>query len=223
MERPERGGRERILTSIRSALREIAPRHASPADVGPVFGPIGDPLERFQSECQLNHTECLLALSVQASAQALTQLLGSLPPGEIFVQETPSLRRMAAEWPPGRRIRWSSQGGPTEATQATVTHAEMLVAQTGSVWVSARCGGRGASIVAPVHIVVADIGQLVADLEAAFAQLQQTEAHAKNSMLCLITGSSRTADIEKTIVMGAHGPRRLVVIVSTEPVQDTRE
>ena len=36
----------------------------------------------------------------QASAQALTQLLGSLPPGEIFVQETPSLRRMAAEWPP---------------------------------------------------------------------------------------------------------------------------
>ena len=115
----------------------------------------------------------------------------------------------------GRAIRWSSEGGPAEASQATITCAEALVAQTGSVFVSASCGGRGASVVAPVHIVVATIDQLVAGLDEAFARLRDLGAAAKNSMLCLITGSSRTADIEKIIVMGAHGPRRLVVVLAT--------
>ena len=97
---------------------------------------------------------------------------------------------------------------------ATITLAETLVAQTGSIFVSAACGGRGASVVSPVHIVVATAEQLVPDLHAAFARLRESSATAKNSFLCLITGSSRTADIEKIIVMGAHGPRRLVVVLS---------
>ena len=47
----ENTGRERILARIRAALREPAPKHAAPAVTGPVFAPIGDPLERFQKEC----------------------------------------------------------------------------------------------------------------------------------------------------------------------------
>lgn len=68
---------------------------------------------------------------------------------------------------------------------------------------------------APVHIVVATIDQLVPGLDEAFARLRASGAVEKNSMLCLITGSSRTADIEKIIVMGAHGPRRVVVVLAT--------
>ena len=98
--------------------------------------------------------------------------------------------------------------------QATITHAEALVALTGSVLVSAACGGRGASVVAPVHIVIATREELVPDLEAAFTLIRQRELPHKNSYLCLITGSSRTADIEKILVMGAHGPRRLIVMLS---------
>jgi L-lactate dehydrogenase complex protein LldG len=118
-----------------------------------------------------------------------------------------------------RPIRWSNvapvgAAGPDETSQATITLAETLVAQTGSVFVSAACGGRGASVVAPVHIVVAGIGQLVPDLDAAFARLIERGVPTKNSFLCLITGSSRTSDIEKIMVLGAHGPRRLVVVLS---------
>ena len=87
------------------------------------------------------------------------------------------------------------------------------MAQTGSVLVSAACGGRGASVVAPVHIVVATINQLLPDIDAALARAQERGTVVQNSFLCLIPGSSRTADIEKILVMGAHGPRRLIVVL----------
>ena len=106
------------------------------------------------------------------------------------------------------------KGGQPKSSQATITLAEAVVAQTGSVFVSASCGGRGASVVAPVHIVVASVDQLVPGLDAAFTRIRESGTPEKNSMLCLITGSSRTADIEKILVMGAHGPRRLVVFLS---------
>jgi L-lactate dehydrogenase complex protein LldG len=215
-ERSENTGRERILARIRSALRVQAPKHVAPAGSAPggaIFVSIADPLERFRQECALNKTECLLTSDLGASAAAVAEELASIPGGEIFVQDSPMLRRMAALWQ-GRAIRWSSEGGPAETSQATITSAEALVARTGSVFVSSGCGGRGASIVAPVHIVVATIDQLVPGLDEAFARLRASGAVEKNSMLSLITGSSRTADIEKIIVMGAHGPRRVVVILA---------
>lgn len=211
---PENPGRELILARIRASLRDLAPRHAGPPASEKTFATVTNPLERFQTECAKNITECVVVSGMQAAARAVEEILESLPAGEIFVQDAPVLRRMTSEWPAGRNIRWSSAGGPAEASQATVTLAELLVAQTGSVFVSAACGGRGASVVAPVHIVVACVDQLVPDLEAAFAALREKNTFAQNSYLCLITGSSRTADIEKIIVMGAHGPRRLVVVLA---------
>ena len=78
-----------------------------------------------------------------------------------------------------RSIRWSSEGRPAEQSQATVTLAEALVAQTGSVFVSAACGGRAASVVAPVHVVVASVQQLLPDLGAAFARLRERGSRGK--------------------------------------------
>jgi L-lactate dehydrogenase complex protein LldG len=216
MEAAENSGRERILARIRDALRKTAPKHPAPASSGPVFAPIADPLERFQKECALNNTECVITSDLGASAAAVAEVLASIPPGEIFVQDSPTLRRMVPLWHEGHGIRWSSEGGPAESSEATITCTEALVAQTGSVFVSASCGGRAASVVAPVHIVIATIDQLLPDLDRAFARLREIGADAKNSMLCLITGSSRTADIEKIIVMGAHGPRRVVVILALQ-------
>jgi L-lactate dehydrogenase complex protein LldG len=214
LEQAENPGRERILARVRSALREAAPKHAAPTSSGPIFAPITEPLDRFQKECALNLTECVITSDMGASAAAVGEVLASIPAGGIFVQDAPQLRRMVPLWQQGCEIRWSSEGGPLESSQATVTLAETLVAQTGSVFVSSACGGRGASVAAPVHIVVATLDQLVPDLEAAFGRLRERGVHEKNSMLCLITGSSRTADIEKILVMGAHGPRRLVVVLS---------
>src|SRR5712692_8843498 len=210
----ENSRRERILGRIRTALRAPAPKHPSAAE-REIFPPVTHAWDRFQKECAANLTECVLASGPDASAAAIASVVHALPPGEIFVQEVPELRRMARAWEEGRSLRWSSEGAPSETSQATITLAEALVAATGSILVSAACGGRGASVVAPVHIVLARFEQLLPDLEAAFAQVREHGTAAQNSYLCLITGSSRTADIEKILVLGAHGPRRLVVVLQT--------
>jgi L-lactate dehydrogenase complex protein LldG len=214
MQPADNSGRERILARMRQALTVPSAKHSPSGERGLIFAPIPDPLDRFQKECEGNKTECLLVADQKASASAVSSILASLPPGEVFVQDSPQLRTMSSAWESALSLRWSTDGAPSESSQATVTNAENLVAMTGSILVSAACGGRGASVVAPVHIVVAGIDQLVPDLESVFARQRERGTIARNSFLCLITGSSRTADIEKILVMGAHGPRRLVVVLS---------
>lgn len=213
----ENPGRERILARIRTALKTPAPVHWTSEvtrDVQPIFAPIRDVLPRFERECAGNNTELIVTPESRATREALNSVLASLPAGEIFAQDAPELRsQILPALPQARNVRWSNEGGPHENSQATITLAEVLVAQTGSLMVSAACGGRGAFIVSPVHVVVATGSQVVPTLEDAFARIRERGTAAQNSYLCLITGSSRTADIEKILVMGAHGPRRLVVIL----------
>jgi L-lactate dehydrogenase complex protein LldG len=86
------------------------------------------------------------------------------------------------------------------------------VAQTGSIIVSTRAsGGRALSVLPPVHLVIARRDQIVPDLAAAFTLLRQRYDDHWPSALSLVTGPSRTADIEKVLVMGAHGPKRLAL------------
>src|ERR1700730_14464335 len=136
-------GRERILARIRAALREAAPQHQARSTPGAIFAAVPDALGRFQQECAGNNTECLVVPDMGAGTAAVATVLGSLPAGEIFVQDAPSLRSMTSMWHEGRTVRWSSEGAPTESSSATISLAETLVAQTGSIFVSAACGGRG--------------------------------------------------------------------------------
>ncbi len=211
--------RERVLGRIRAGLRTAVVEPTALDRGRVIFEPVSDPLERFQRECVANLMECALTVDCAASARELAQVLQSLPAGEIFVQDDPSLRRLiemaASAAVSGRPIRWSSQGAPAEASQATLTLAEVLIAQTGSVLVTAACGGRGASVVAPCHIIYAHVAQLVPNLATALGRISQQRIFDHNSFACVISGSSRTADIEKILVQGAHGPRRLVVILQS--------
>jgi len=208
--------REAILARIREGLRTPAPPMEVQTFTGPIFEAVENPLQRFQQECKANLMECQLTADGADSAQSLAQVLQSLPDGEIFVQDDPALRRLMTATATVRQIRWSSEGGPREKSQATITLADALIAQTGSVFVSASCGGRGASVVAPAHIVYAFAKQLVPDLVTALRNATADGRLDKNSYACVISGSSRTADIEKILVQGAHGPMRLVVILETD-------
>ena len=97
---------------------------------------------------------------------------------------------------------------------AALTTCEALLARTGSVLVSsATASGRRLSAYPERHLVVAHASQVVADIRPALAQAQARYGRRLPSMLSVITGPSRTADIEKTLVLGAHGPRQLVVFL----------
>ncbi|MBV9608700.1 MAG: LUD domain-containing protein [Acidobacteria bacterium] len=213
MARIENTSRERILERVRTALKAPTPYH--PATLaGPIFSEVTDPVARFQAECTANLMECILARDEADSAAEITKVLQSLPAGDIFIQDAPQFRRMAAGWT-DRNIQWSSAGRPAEQTYASITACEAFVAMSGSILISSGCGGRAGSVSTECHIVHGTLNQLLPDLEAAMAHIYKAGLFEKHSYVGLITGSSRTADIEKILVMGAHGPRRLVVIVQT--------
>ena len=95
-----------------------------------------------------------------------------------------------------------------------LTGCEALVARTGSILVSAAAeSGRRLSIYPDQHLVVARPSQVVAEIGDALRLMHQRYGAAMPSMVSLTTGPSRTADIEKTLVLGAHGPRRLVLFL----------
>jgi len=67
-------------------------------------------------------------------------------------------------------------------------------------------------VLPPHHVVIARREQLVADLPAAFDLLQQKYSPDFPSMISFITGPSRTGDIERILVLGAHGPKKLTIL-----------
>ncbi|MDD4489545.1 MAG: lactate utilization protein [Paludibacter sp.] len=97
---------------------------------------------------------------------------------------------------------------------AGVTSCEYLVARTGSAVVTSF-GSLGRQMYAfpPVHIILASKEQLVDYLENALTAIQQKYVNELPSAITVITGPSRTADIEKTLVLGAHGPKELIIFV----------
>ncbi|HKI89791.1 MAG TPA: LUD domain-containing protein [Draconibacterium sp.] len=99
--------------------------------------------------------------------------------------------------------------------EAGITGCEFLIAHTGSVMVSsAQKGGRQMFVYPPVHLVIAKKIQLVAFLEDAYSEIMEKYRDNLPSQITLITGPSRTADIEKTLILGAHGPRELHVFIA---------
>ncbi|MGC9941549.1 MAG: LUD domain-containing protein [Verrucomicrobiota bacterium] len=100
-----------------------------------------------------------------------------------------------------------------EACDAGVSECDALIAQTGTVVVTNRsAGGRALSVLPPHHVVLARRDQLLADLPAAFALLKKKYATGYPSMISFITGPSRTGDIERILVLGAHGPKKLTIL-----------
>ncbi len=101
-----------------------------------------------------------------------------------------------------------------ESVDASITGCEALIAQTGSVLVTnPSSGGRVLSVLPPHHIVVARSDQMVPDLSAAFEILRARYEKKWPSFISFITGPSRTGDIERILVLGAHGPKRLTVYI----------
>jgi L-lactate dehydrogenase complex protein LldG len=95
-----------------------------------------------------------------------------------------------------------------------ITECDALIAQTGSVLVTSRsAGGRALSVLPPHHVVLARRDQLIADLPAAFDLLKKKYGTGFPSFISFITGPSRTGDIERILVLGAHGPRRLTIFL----------
>lgn len=91
-----------------------------------------------------------------------------------------------------------------------ITDCEYLVARTGTIVMSSnQTSGRTASVYAPVHICIARYAQIVDDLKDALTSIKNKFPNQPPSFITFASGPSRTADIEKTLVTGVHGPKEV--------------
>ncbi len=105
---------------------------------------------------------------------------------------------------------------PIQDADLGLTGVEYAVASSGTIVMAASPQHpRSASLLPPVHIAVIGQDQLLPDLAALSDKLHQDFPERPSSGLALITGPSRTADIEQTLSIGVHGPGELHVLVLT--------
>lgn len=102
---------------------------------------------------------------------------------------------------------------------ASITTCEALVSRTGSLVLTSNTeSGRTTSVYAPVHICIAFTHQLVYDIKDTLVLMKEKYGQQLPSLISFATGPSRTADIEKTLVVGVHGPKEVYVfLVETPP------
>jgi len=184
--------RDKILGRVRDAMRTLATRPVPPT-TAPVFPPVTDPAQRFREE--------FLALKgeIIESPEALRQFLAGFP--KIATDGSDLVRQTAG--PGNATVREADLG---------ITGCDCLIAQMGAIVVSPpSAGGRAPSVLPPAHLVIARHDQLIPDLAGAVDFVRRRYDGHWPSTLSIIAGPSRTGDIEKIMVLGAHGPRRLAV------------
>jgi L-lactate dehydrogenase complex protein LldG len=112
-----------------------------------------------------------------------------------------------------RIIQANSLHNDIVTCEASVTSCETLIARTGSIVLSSVNQGRIPSVYAPVHVCVAYTSQLVYDIKDSLEAIKNKYQEYLPSLITLATGPSRTADIEKTLVVGVHGPKEVYCFV----------
>jgi L-lactate dehydrogenase complex protein LldG len=106
---------------------------------------------------------------------------------------------------------------PLAEADVALTTCEVLVARTGTIVMSsAQPSGRTTSVYAPVHICIAEASQLVYELDEAIEAMKEKFGMHLPSLVTFATGPSRTADIEKTLVVGVHGPKEVYCLLADQ-------
>ncbi len=199
--------RDEILNKLKSAVHSVP---EEPDFEKPIYHSINLPLElAFKENLEKINGFVHLFSSEEELFAELKKFLASIKKENIFCIEDEICNKLNTF---GIPFKQSSE--LTKNTEAGITGCEFLIAHTGSVMVSsAQKGGRQMFVYPPVHIVIANKNKLVGYLEEAYSGIIEKYKNNLPSQIALITGPSRTADIEKTLVLGAHGPRELRVFL----------
>ena len=138
----------------------------------------------------------------------LEQLITAQSWAQVFCREPQLLSILE------KPLKGISTGEDLPEADVSITTCEALIARTGSVLMSsAQESGRTVSVYAPVHICIAYTSQLVYDIRDGLEMLSVKYKDRIPSFITLATGPSRTADIEKTLVVGVHGPKDVYVFL----------
>jgi len=203
--------RDQILTTLRQQARTVA--HPPAWQSRRQFD---DLAERFSASLTAAHGEVHRAASPDEALDLLGHVLAGLGAERVAVNAEPPLAGvdLAGRWP---QIEWRVAGQEGDdlrafcaAADVGVTGVDAVLAETGTIVVSSGPGrSRLVPLLPPVHIALAPTSRLTTDLFTWTAG----RGGAMPSSVTLISGPSKTADIEQTMAIGVHGPKRLIVIL----------
>jgi len=197
--------KENILKKIRQALAQPVPVPFPQSEGNDSVYKASK--QELEIEFAENFTSLLgkfsFCMNEQELESQLQLLINTRKWKSVFCSE-PSLKSSLAALPV------ELQENDLNHCDASITACEALVARTGSLLLSSvQQNGRTASIYAPVHICIAYTSQLVYDIKDALQLVKEKYPEQLPSLISLATGPSRTADIEKTLVVGVHGPKEV--------------
>ncbi len=190
--------KENILKRIRQALSNPVPLPFPQSEgTNSVFLPATDDLEvLFAQEFTSLQGKFAFCVNEEDMIKQVRQLIASKEWTKVYCNTDP----------------WKDHFSNTinlATCDASITGCEFLVARTGSVVLSAAQNGRTVSVYAPVHICIAYTNQLIYDIKDTLQGIKEKYATNIPSLISFATGPSRTADIEKTLVTGVHGPKEV--------------
>lgn len=211
--------RERILQRIRraqgrgdrapsAAEREVIESYLRDHPRGPLPQSAGDPIARF----------CDRARSAASTWDRVARL-DDAPAAVRRYLDAQSLPKSGCVWPDLAQLDWSAAGlslAPRAAQgddAVGVSGAFCAIAETGTLMlVSAPGSPASVSLLPETHIALVAVNRIVAHMEDGW-DLARSELRTLPRAVNFISGPSRTADIEQTLVLGAHGPYRVHIIL----------
>lgn len=171
---------------------------------------------RFVQSLTAGSGEVIRASGLQAALDELDRLLAELEVETAVANDEPPLSGLdlGARWP---AVDWHVAGQTSGDLRAFCSKADIglsgaiaALAETGTVILASGPGGsRLASLLPPIHLALVPVSCLTTDIFTWTAGRQGPPPANVN----LISGPSKTADIEQTLAIGVHGPKRFIVIL----------
>ncbi|HHC07964.1 MAG TPA: lactate utilization protein C [Actinobacteria bacterium] len=211
--------RDEFLGRLRRRLEAGFPPNLAhpllPVDAIPTVDyrePLGDPVERFVEEVERVGGEA----NRVGTESALEELLAEIAASRVAVSRDPEVTTVL---PLLDRLEVEVLETPPVEVLARIpvgiTGAAGGIARTGTVVLDAgRAGGRTVSLVPETHVALVAEERIVPDPSAWWRRMTERHPEGPPSQLVFVTGPSKSADIELTLTVGVHGPRRLVVVVA---------
>lgn len=200
--------KEKILKAL-SNTAEIKPIEEMTSLDSVFVQPDGDLVDVFKTQLDNIAGNCFVVNDESELNKELSSLITDSNWNSYYCNE-PSLKSIFES---NEGLQTIEQVSVPDNVDICITLCEALVARTGSVLVSSVVDNRKAFAAPEIHIVVAFESQLVQDVNIALRNLKKKYIEKIPSQVTIITGPSRTADIEKTLILGAHGPKKLAVFL----------
>lgn len=202
--------KENILKKIRKALSQSTPL-PFPGSEGntPVFQPSQQELEvEFAEQFTKLLGRFVFCINSQELAFQLNSLVKKQDWQRVYCTERDIVNTFSSQL--GDRLVNKDLAG----CDVSITGCECLIARTGTIVMSAaQESGRTTSVYAPIHVCIANTSQLVYDIRDGLQLVREKYHDRLPSLITFATGPSRTADIEKTLVVGVHGPREVYLFL----------